>query len=92
MRRKARAWESISSGERPQSVTPDAEEEIVMDDDMVEPKPATSAPSSGELEPGARGTAACAALRDTEGPPSCWAISRRMSAGERSEGASAPCS
>ena len=95
MRRKARAWESISSGDRPQSVTPEAEEETVMEDDMVEVNPATSAPSSAapEPEPGTRGSAGCgAALRGTEGPPSCCAISLRMSAGERSDGAAAPCS
>lgn len=66
------------------------------DDAMGEPKPPASAPSSAKLEPGARGgargSAACAELRDTVEPPSCWAISRRMSAGERSEAAAAPCS
>ena len=80
MRRKARAWASISSGERPQSEMPDAEAAL-MEDDKAEPSPPASAPSS-----------AAAALRDTAGPPSCCATSRRMSAGERPEGAAAPCS
>ena len=91
MRRKARAWASISSGERPQSEMPDAEAAL-MEDDKAEPSPTASAPSSAAPQPCARGSAACAALRDTAGPPSCCATSRRMSAGERPEGAAAPCS